>query len=665
MIFAWGCGIRFPISYLMAASMLTAAPHLSFDAHGDAAWGRVLGSLGLHLTARASVDDAAVEKAVGHDGAYWMERARRGTLIVTDGASPVAVAAGIVATEATVDVRSLTDPADGQLEIIWQSSERAPVFRMPDAAKVFLRELQSKAPLMAGVRVGAGAVLWTATPLGEEGYERYPTIPQALLELGLDPPLRSKRLWAFFDSSYRTRVDVDYFAERWRKAGIGALHVAAWHYWESDTQRDEFLARLIEACHRQSILVYAWLEFPHVSEAFWDQHPAWREQTAAGQDAHLDWRKLMNLFDPDCEREVWRGTQTLMRRFDWDGANLAELYFESLEGTENLSRFTPMNRVVRERYKKAQGADPMEVLRKGEPMGLKTFLDWRAGLAHELQENWLAKVESLRGERPDLDVVLTHVDDRFDTRMRERIGADAAAALSSLDRHDFTFLVEDPATIWNLGPARYTEIARRYVPITPRARSLAVDINVVERYQDVYPTKRQVGTELSQLVHAAAQAFPRVALYFENSVRAQDYGILPIAAAPGEATASPNGMVVRSEAGTGVHWKGPVLVDGKVWPMTDGTNVWLPAGEHTVQAGTMEPSAHVVDFSGEITHASTEGANVELAYQSQARSYALVDRRPAMIEIDSDRVTAGLTLVGSRWLLRLPRGQHVVSLRFD
>ena len=25
---------------------------------------------------------------------------------------------------------------------------------------------------------------------------------------------------AFFDSSYRTRVDLDYFAARWRKAGI-------------------------------------------------------------------------------------------------------------------------------------------------------------------------------------------------------------------------------------------------------------------------------------------------------------------------------------------------------------------------------------------------------------------------------------------------------------
>src|SRR6185295_10519031 len=211
------------------------------------------------------------------------------------------------------------------------------------------------------------------------------------LALGLEPPLRSNRLWAFFDSAYRTRVDVDYFADRWRKAGIGALHIAAWHYWEPDPQRDEFLARLIEACHRRAIQVYAWLEFPHVSEAFWDQHPKWREQTAAGQDAHLDWRKLMNLLDPECEREVWRGTQTLMRRFDWDGVNLAELYFESLEGSANAARFTPMNVTIRERYQREHGLDPLQFFQHPDAAKMAAFLDWRANLAHELQETWLAK----------------------------------------------------------------------------------------------------------------------------------------------------------------------------------------------------------------------------------------------------------------------------------
>ena len=43
-----------------------------------------------------------------------------------------------------------------------------------------------------------------------------------------------------------------------------------------------------------------------------------------------------------------------------------------------------------------------------------------------MQEEWLAEIESIRRARNYLDLVLTHVDDRLDTSMRDAIGADAA-----------------------------------------------------------------------------------------------------------------------------------------------------------------------------------------------------------------------------------------------
>ncbi len=234
---------------------------------------------------------------------------------------------------------------------------------------------------MAGVRRGSGAALWIATAPGKEGYERYPYLLQALSDLGAKPPFRSQRLWAFFDSAYRSRVDLDYFAARWRAAGIGALHVAGWHYWESNPENDAYLRRLIEACHRQAILVYVWLELPHVSEKFWADHPEWREKTALLQDAQLDWRKLMNLTNRDCFAAVAKGVKDLIQRFDWDGVNLAELYFESLEGAANPARFTPMNSDVREEFRRAQGFDPIELFQSGKPDAarLSAFLDFRAG----------------------------------------------------------------------------------------------------------------------------------------------------------------------------------------------------------------------------------------------------------------------------------------------
>ena len=115
---------------------------------------------------------------------------------------------------------------------------------------------------------------------------------------------------------------------------------------------------MIDACHRKGIQVYAWLELPHVSERFWDEHPEWREKTALLQDAQLDWRKLMNLTN----RAAFAGRSRrhgLIDRFDWDGVNLAELYFESLEGHENPARFTPMNDDVRAEFR-APPAAPLD-----------------------------------------------------------------------------------------------------------------------------------------------------------------------------------------------------------------------------------------------------------------------------------------------------------------
>ena len=91
--------------------------------------------------------------------------------------------------------------------------------------------------MIGGMKRGAGAVLWVGVPPGERGYERFPYLLNALCDLGLEPPFQSTRLWAFFDSAYRSRVDLDYFAERWRRSGIAALHVAAWHFFEAEPSR--------------------------------------------------------------------------------------------------------------------------------------------------------------------------------------------------------------------------------------------------------------------------------------------------------------------------------------------------------------------------------------------------------------------------------------------
>jgi hypothetical protein len=631
-------------------TILHAGPVLVIGEEAET-WRKIFGAVGLSVTQANSLPPATMRAQV-----------EAGAFLILEGESEFATALGIRASDSKVATRSIVDIQNPGLPIVWEKALDVPHYSLPPSAKVFAKERWAGIPLVAGLRQGRGAILWLAVRPGPGGYERFPYLLQAMRTLGLEVPLRSNRLWAFLDSSYRTRVDVEYFAERWSRTGISALHVAAWHYAEPDPERDRWLKDLIDVCHRRGILVYAWIELPHVSERFWEQHPEWRERTAVLQDAHLDWRKLMNLANRDCARAVERQTRELLMRFDWDGVNLAELYFESLEGAANPARFTPMNDEVRAEYKALTDTDPVSLFSAGvSEEALRPFLEYRAGLARRLQAEWLGMLESIRLTRPWLDIVLTHVDDRFDGRMRDLIGADAARTLPLLKAHDFTFLIEDPATVWHLGAGRYRAIAEKYKPLTPRQDRLAIDLNIVERYQDVYPTRQQTGTELFQLVNTAAAAFGRVALYFETSLLKPDLELLPAAAAAvTRFERAGERVVIESPRGAGLLWNGPAVVDGRVWPVAGDGVVWLPAGGHVVEKGTNLPPLRLDRLNADLRSAAVTEDGVEFSYSASSRALATVSPWPDVVEIDGERHDP--QRFGESTLV-LPRGQHIVRLR--
>lgn len=655
------------VALTAAAQPPRSVPAFAVLAEDAGSWPRILSCVGFQ-PGPAALSRIFVLRPGATGSPQWIERVEKGAFLILEGESTAAELFGFRASKEHVIVSSLTDARRPQLPIIWQKPLELPRFEVPVQARVFARERWTGAPLLAGQRRGAGAVLWVALSPGEQGYERFPYILHALADLGLAPPFRSGRLWAFFDRSYRTRVDLDYFAARWRAAGIAALHVAAWQFHDADAERDAYLRRLMEACHREGVLVYAWLELPHVSDKFWNDHPEWREKTAVLQDAQLDWRKLMNLTNRDCFRAASAGIRNLIANFDWDGVNLAEVYFESLEGAGNPARFTPMNDDVRREFQAAKGFDPIELFQKRrDAPSLRAFLDFRAELARRMQEEWIGEIEKARRTRPNLDLVLTHVDDRFDTGMKDAIGADAGRVLPLLKSHDFTFLIEDPATIWNLGPQRYPEIAKRYQPLTPRTDKLAIDVNVVDRYQDVYPTKQQTGAELLQLVHLASASFARVALYFENSILPPDLPLLPSAAAVVSRLESlgPK-LIIDSLRPIGLPWTGAAKVDGRFWPVGDGSVIWLPAGPHAVEPAAASSAARVLDFNGDLKSAQSLSANrVELSYASPARAFAVMDRKPVRVEVDGGAVRPEFLASARGWSLSLPRGQHLVTVQTE
>lgn len=585
------------------------------------------------------------------------------------GDSPAGRELGFRPTAGKTRVAQVSEKRVPGLRVFWEEPLEMPVFEVPPASTVFAREKHGGAPLVAGLSREDGAVLWVAAEPGWKGYERFPHLIHALLDLGLELPLRGARTWAFFDYSYRTRVDPDYLAQQWRKAGIAALHVSAWHFHDPDPQRDAYLEKLIAACHRQAVLVYAWLELPHVSEVFWEQNADCREKTVLLQDARLDWRKLINLAEPACAERVGAGVTNLLSRFNWDGVNLAELYFESLHGPSNPQRFTPMNDWVRADYSRQAGIDPIGLFDAESPdfwgrnhVAWRRFVDYRAELALRLQRSYL---ELIRSNHPQLDIAVTQIDDRFDTRMRELLGADTSKLLPLAEEYDFQLVIEDPATLWNLGPQRYTEIAKRYQPLAPDPSRLAIDINIVERYQQTYPTKKQVGTELLQLVHTAGEAFQRVLLYFEHSIPRSDWDLLPHASAHAEVSRRGDGLIVDAARPVGVAWEGPALVNGEPWPLTDGSTVWLPAGQYEITVGGAQPRARVSYLNGDLLRAKTTAVGAEFEYRSKSRAIALFDDRPARIHVDGAPWKAVVLEATNHWAILLPQGRHMVQIVSD
>src|SRR4029077_18701347 len=103
------------------------------------------------------------------------------------------------------------------------------------------------------------------------------------------------------------------------------------------------------------------------SQRFWDRHPAWREKTALLTDAHVDWRFLMNFQNLDCLKAVLQEFKRLLAAYYWDGVDVGEFAFESLEGPDSPGVFTPFNNQAREEFQKLHGFDPIELFRRGSP----------------------------------------------------------------------------------------------------------------------------------------------------------------------------------------------------------------------------------------------------------------------------------------------------------
>jgi hypothetical protein len=204
----------------------------------------------------------------------------RGALLISEGITPLTEKLGFRSGK-TISVQYLQEVAYPDVEISWEKAIPVSSLQAPNNVIVLNRERASGEPMVSLLPYGRGGCLLFALELDSgngDGYARFPYFHQELRRAGIQFPFRSERLTALFDYAYRVDQDPDILAKDWRKTGIQALHVGAWYYFDRDKKAEAYLQKLIHACHRNGILVYAWLEFPHVSLEFWKKHPEWREK---------------------------------------------------------------------------------------------------------------------------------------------------------------------------------------------------------------------------------------------------------------------------------------------------------------------------------------------------------------------------------------------------
>ncbi len=604
-----------------------------------------------------------------------------GITLVTDGESPLSRALGVRLGEAST-VNSVTSRVFANEENRWADHPVVPWVEQPvvEDDSVYYADRDFGHPLVIGGQLGQGRFLYFAPlydPLTGGGYGRFPGLPYLLIsEFHVRPMLKRRGADAYFDPGYRNNISIERLVPLWRRSGIRAVHAAAWHFYDKYSYD---YARLIRVAHQNGILVYAWLEWPHISDHFWNRHPEWREKTARLSDAHVGWRFLMNLQNPQCLKAALDDLKSFLLANDWDGVDVAELTFES-QGPEHPESFTPFSAQARAGFQKQSGFDPVELFDVSSPhhwakdgAGLKAFYDYRRAENRRLLGAVLGAVDEVsRGQGHPWETIVTLIDVFSHPDLSDELGIDGPGTIEAVNRRQAKLQVEDPARDWSKPPERYAALGERYRGLRLN-RPFLIDINVVPVHppgQVGFATAQQTGSELLRLWQVAAGQASRVCLYSESSVAEQDWDILPYAMADradvrkdGSAWVikAPYTVILELDDRTSKRW-----LDGKPWPCSDKGDAVIPSGEHRLTlAGskrswfdTSELETRLISISGELLGAQPHGRGLELEYSSPGRCAMMFNNPFSRILIDGKPAPLPMLRGDSGYVVMAPPGQH-------
>lgn len=614
-----------------------------------------------------------------------IEWIRAGGYCITDSRTEFSKELGVIYTGRTIQIKKVRDRLFPEEPVDWATPEPIAKFEQHEDDMVFAVDEQSEAPLAVGRAFGAGKFIYFGSrfdPVSGQGYARYPYLMEYIGRyFGLAPVLRRDALEVYFDPGYRGSVSVEDLVKRWARSGVRAVHAAAWHEYPRYTYDYQ---KLIELCHANGMLVYAWIEPPQVSQKFWNEHPGWREKNYLGADIRPSWRFPMAMADDDCLRNMIESYESFLRSYDFDGVNIAEAYFESgTLGPEEPGNLSPMHPSARAKFKREAGFDPASLLDpasprfwKRAPEAWKRFEEFRVATVAAIHARLLDMAGRFRARRPGFDIVITCLDNLGSPELRRSQGIDIRRILAACTKHPFTLNIEDPMARWSEEPARYKEIARQYLEIL--GRGFMLDLNILA-FRDpekptMFPTLIQVGTEALQLVSVSAASAERVVVYAESSVKPHDLSLMPYAcASPAALRRNGDLLTVRSPAGVTLHLGEEVrmiTVDGS--PRTgflDGRFL-IPAGTHVVRTDVAPNpmfsaaflQATLMSITGTLHSIAETERSVDFSYTSDMRCLISLNKPPISVIVDGRETEAKILAGSERFSLFLPAGTHRVRI---
>jgi len=606
-----------------------------------------------------------------------------GGKLITDTKNPVAEDLGINFSKSEIRVEKIRDQLFPEELLSWGTFETVHRIDVQENDEIVCTNAISDAPIAVARKYGNGKFISISArfdPVTDGGYARFPYLVDWIKNyFGLYPTLRRDYLELYFDPGLRRTTSIETLVKQWASRGVRVIHVAGWHEYPKFMYDYD---RLIRLCHAYGIAVYVWIEPPQVSQRFYNEHPQWREKNYKGEDIRPDWRYPLALTDTACLHAASDWFYSFFTSHDWDGVNIAELYFGGDGAPANPQLLTPFDASAREIFRKKFGFDPVQLFQtnslhyyKTSPQDWQTFVDFRASLVTDLTSHFLTIATDAFKNRPGTQIILTILDQKTFPDLRTTIGVDVDQILQLRKKYDFALQVEDPQSNWNRDPRRYIGIGTTYKHLLGADSSaLMIDLNIYSlrdsNYVGVFPSKTPTGTESYLLVNSVAKVAPRMTIYDEATVLPQDLADFPYAIAP-QATmeVADGGYEIDAPYSTSIR----LSVDAKCIQV-DGTTVFpyqpgyfaIPAGEHIVniQNAQVNPfqdemmASHIEAASCNILSERTFERGVEFTYDSPTRCAVSFGKMPFAVFVDDHETPFSVAREEQHYGIILPPGQH-------